>query len=46
MDYSGGSQPPASEFINTDKEGYVRFIQIRDYASNTHITYIPISQKK
>ena len=45
MDYSGGSQPPASEFIDTDKEGYIRFIQIRDYASNAHITYIPISQK-
>ena len=45
MDYSGGSQPPASEFINTYKDGYIRFIQIRDYASNSHITYIPISPR-
>lgn len=45
MDYSGGSQPSASEFINTYKDGYIRFIQIRDYASNSHITYIPISPR-
>ncbi len=45
MNYSGGSQPPASEFINSYKDGYVRFIQIRDYASESHITYIPISSK-
>ena len=45
MEYQGGSQPPASEFIDTPQEGYVRFIQIRDYASNSHPTYIPISKK-
>lgn len=45
MDYAGGSQPPASEFINSYKNGYVRFIQIRDYATESHITYIPISAK-
>ena len=45
MKYSGGSQPPASEFIEEYKEGYIRFIQIRDYASESHITYIPISKK-
>ncbi len=45
MNYEGGSQPPASEFIEEEKEGYVRFIQIRDYASDGHITYIPISKK-
>ena len=45
MNYAGGSQPPASEFINSYKDGYVRFIQIRDYASESHVTYIPISSK-
>lgn len=45
MDYSGGSQPPASEFIYEDKEGYDRFIQIRDYDTDDHITYIPKSRK-
>ena len=42
MDYAGGSQPPASEFVEEYRDGYVRFVQIRDYYSNSHITYIPI----
>ncbi len=45
MSYNGGSQPPASEFIEEYKEGYIRFIQIRDYASDGHITYIPVSKR-
>lgn len=45
MDYAGGSQPPASEFINIEKKGYIRFVQIRDYDTDSHITYIPISSK-
>ena len=45
MDYAGGSQPPASEFISEQRDGYVRFVQIRDYESDSHITYIPISEK-
>ena len=45
MDYAGGSQPPASEFISEQREGYVRFVQIRDYESDSHITYIPTSNK-
>ena len=45
MDYAGGSQPPASEFITEQRDGYVRFVQIRDYESDSHITYIPISSK-
>lgn len=45
MDYVGGSQPPASEFIEEPREGYIRFVQIRDYESNSHVTYIPISSK-
>lgn len=27
------------------KDGYVRFVQIRDYDTDGHITYIPISHK-
>lgn len=42
MDYAGGSQPPASEFIEEYRDGYVRIVQICDYYSNSHITYIPI----
>ena len=45
MDYAGGSQPPASEFIEEEREGYVRFVQIRDYDTDSHITYIPVSPR-
>ena len=45
MDYAGGSQPPASEFISEQRDGYVRLVQIRDYESNSHVTYIPVSGK-
>lgn len=45
MDYAGGSQPPASEFISEARKGYVRFVQIRDYESDSHVTYIPVSSK-
>lgn len=45
MDYAGGSQPPASEFRNEKLDGYIRFVQIRDYETDAHITYIPVSSK-
>lgn len=45
MSYAGGSQPPASEFIAAPRDGYVRFVQIRDYETDGHVTYIPISSK-
>lgn len=45
MDYAGGSQPPASEFIYEQKSGYIRFVQIRDYDTGGHITYIPESPR-
>ena len=45
MDYAGGSQPPASEFVFSPKDGYIRFVQIRDYDSDGHITFIPHSNK-
>jgi type I restriction enzyme S subunit len=44
-DFQGGSQPPKSEFIYEPKKGYVRFLQIRDFASDKNITYIPESKK-
>lgn len=43
--FEGGSQPPKSNFIYEPKEGYVRFLQIRDFASDKYITYIPDSKK-
>ncbi|MFP6218669.1 restriction endonuclease subunit S [Helicobacter pylori] len=39
-----GSQPPKNCHIYEHKEGYIRFIQNRDYSSNDYITYIPISK--
>ncbi|GAA8483417.1 hypothetical protein KKKH38_05850 [Helicobacter pylori] len=39
-----GSQPPKSCHIYEHKEGYIRFIQNRDYSSDDYITYIPISK--
>ena len=41
VSWESNSQPPKSEFVYEPKEGYVRFIQNRDYDSDTHVTYIP-----
>jgi type I restriction enzyme S subunit len=43
--FEGGSQPPKSEFSYGEKPGYVRFLQIRDFASDKHSTYIRHSKK-
>jgi type I restriction enzyme S subunit len=40
-DFVGGSQPPKSTFTYENGDDLVRLIQIRDYKSNRHITYIP-----
>lgn len=45
-DFIGGSQPPKSGFINTQKDGYVRLIQIRDYKTDAFPTYIPTNSTK
>jgi len=44
-DFEGGSQPPKSKFVHNLKNGYVRFLQIRDFKSDKNITYIPESKK-
>jgi Restriction endonuclease S subunits len=44
--FEGGSQPPRSEFIYQEKEGYVRLIQIRDYKTDEYKTYIPIQKAR
>ena len=41
VNWESNSQPPKSEFVYEPKNGYVRFIQNRDYDSSEHITYIP-----
>mgnify|MGYP000861907558 CR=1 FL=1 len=45
FDFQGGAQPPASTFVDGPRAGYVRLIQIRDYYSDGHITYVPDSSK-
>lgn len=44
-DFEGGSQPPKSQFSYAPKAGYVRFLQIRDFASEKHVTFIQESKK-
>ena len=45
LDISGGTQPPKSQFIHEPKDGYIRFLQIRDFASENTPTYIPDLKK-
>ena len=40
--WESASQPPKSEFIYRQQEGYVRFVQNRDYESDANITYVPL----
>lgn len=42
--WESNSQPPKSEFIYQMREGYVRFIQNRDYDSNSYKTFIPFKK--
>lgn len=44
-DFEGGSQPPKSKFVHSSRPGYIRFLQIRDFGSERHVTYIPESNK-
>lgn len=45
FDINGGTQPPKSQFIYEPIEGYLRFLQIRDFSSEDTPTYIPIDRK-
>lgn len=44
FDIAGGTQPPKSTFLYEPKEGYTRFLQIRDFSSEDTPTYIPYSK--
>jgi type I restriction enzyme S subunit len=43
IEWKSSSQPPKSDFVEQYKNGYIRFIQNRDYESNAHMTYIPLT---
>ena len=44
FDIEGGTQPPAKTFIDKEKEGYIRLLQIRDYNVDNHKTYVPLKK--
>lgn len=44
--FIGGNQPPKSTFKYEYTEGYIRLIQIRDYKSDSNITFIPYEKAK
>lgn len=41
FDIEGGRQPPASHFADVPSPEHVRLIQIRDYYSDSHQTFVP-----
>jgi type I restriction enzyme S subunit len=41
VEFIGGSQPPKTHFIYEYRDGYTRFIQIRDFKSDANLTFIP-----
>ena len=41
MDFQGGTQPPSSQFTDSESFDTIRLIQIRDYYSKNHLTFIP-----
>jgi type I restriction enzyme S subunit len=45
MTFQGGTQPPASEFTGEPRDGYVRLVQIRDFNTSKHRTYVPDTTK-
>ena len=40
VNFIGGSQPPKAQFSDTEHDGYVRLIQIRDYKSDAYKVYV------
>lgn len=45
IDIEGGTQPPKSQFIDTCKDGYIRLVQIRDFATDKYAVYVPDTPK-
>jgi type I restriction enzyme S subunit len=41
LDIQGGTQPPSECFKDEPLDGYVRLVQIRDFETDAHITFIP-----
>ncbi len=45
INIEGGTQPPKSQFIDCELDGYVRLVQIRDFSSDKYIVFVPDSNK-
>jgi type I restriction enzyme, S subunit len=45
MDIEGGTQPPASTFLGEQRENTVRLVQIRDFETDAHATWIEDSPR-
>lgn len=45
IDIQGGTQPPKSQFSHTLKPGYIRLVQIRDFATDKYTVYVKDSDK-
>lgn len=43
-DFQGGTQPPKSTFIDSEKEGYVRLLQIQDFKRSDKKAFIPFKK--
>ena len=45
IDIEGGTQPPKSQFKDTCEDGYIRLVQIRDFATDKYTVYVPDTPK-
>lgn len=45
LDIEGGTQPPKSQFVFEEKQGYIRLYQIRDFSSENYKTYVQENKK-
>ena len=46
-DFQGGSQPPKSEWITHESEGYIRMLQIRDFTQSRKVNpeYVKLTKR-
>jgi type I restriction enzyme S subunit len=45
MSFRGGSQPSADEFVREPRPGFIRLLQIRDFDTDAHITFVPCTSR-
>ena len=46
VNFIGGAQPPKTDFVYEERNGYIRMLQIRDYKSDKNKTYIPLKSAR